>query len=79
VAENGIGIRAEYNERILGLFKRLHSREVLGTGIGLALVRKMVEQHGGTIEVDSDEAGGATFVFTLTVAESRHAQAAGPA
>jgi PAS domain S-box-containing protein len=65
VADNGIGIDPAYHERIFGLFKRLHSREVPGTGIGLAICRKIVEKHGGQIWVESAAGQGAIFCFTL--------------
>ncbi len=67
VSDNGIGIDPQYAERIFAVFQRLHLRdEYGGTGIGLALCRKIVEYHGGHIWLDTDAAGpGATFRFTL--------------
>jgi PAS domain S-box-containing protein len=65
VADNGAGIAPEYQERIFGIFQTLQARDkVEGTGIGLALVRKIVETHGGEVWVDSEPGGGATFRFT---------------
>jgi signal transduction histidine kinase len=65
-ADNGIGIEPEYRERVFAIFQRLHSREAYpGTGIGLALCRKIVEYHGGTIEIDPGYHPGARVVFTL--------------
>lgn len=66
VKDNGIGISSKYFDRIFGLFKRLYSREEYpGTGIGLALCKKIVETHGGKIWVDSKVNKGASFYFIL--------------
>jgi PAS domain S-box-containing protein len=66
VADNGIGIAPEYQEKIFEIFRRLHGREKYpGTGIGLTVCRKIVLHHGGQIRVESDEGSGATFRFTL--------------
>jgi signal transduction histidine kinase len=66
VSDNGVGFRPEYAERIFGLFKRLHGREIPGTGVGLGICRRIVERYGGTISAVSEGEGqGATFSFTL--------------
>jgi len=65
-ADNGIGIEADYAEKIFVIFQRLHRRETYdGTGIGLALVRKIVEFHGGAIWLDTNAQGGTIFRWTL--------------
>ncbi len=65
VADNGIGIDANHHQRIFEVFQRLHtSEEIDGTGIGLALVKKIIERMGGSIVVHSQKGSGATFSFT---------------
>jgi two-component system sensor histidine kinase/response regulator len=65
ISDNGPGISPEYHEEIFAPFKRLHGSEIRGSGIGLALCRRIIDSHGGRLWVDSDIGRGATFSFTL--------------
>lgn len=72
VADNGIGFDEKYLERIFAPFQRLHGRGVYeGTGIGLAVCRKIVERHGGSITAHSTPGQGATFIVTLPIAQPK--------
>jgi light-regulated signal transduction histidine kinase (bacteriophytochrome) len=66
VTDNGIGIAPEYKETVFGLFKRLHSsEEYSGTGIGLAICQRIVDQYNGRIWVESELGRGSAFRFTI--------------
>jgi light-regulated signal transduction histidine kinase (bacteriophytochrome) len=72
VQDNGLGIDSKYFERIFGMFQRLHTRkEFAGTGIGLAICKKIVEQHDSSISVESQPGEGSTFRFALTESEAK--------
>ena len=72
VRDNGLGIDSQYFEKIFGMFQRLHKREEFaGTGIGLAICKKIAERHGGTITVESQVGQGSTFRFALADSQDK--------
>jgi len=80
VTDNGIGIPPEFSEKVFVIFQRLHSRDVYeGTGIGLAMCRKIIEHHGGRIVVDTSYTGGTRILFSLPGPAGDEADASGPA
>jgi PAS domain S-box-containing protein len=71
IADNGVGIPTQHREKIFRIFQRLHGRDVPGTGIGLAICRKVIERHHGHIEVGESPYGGAAFTIVLPDREAR--------
>jgi signal transduction histidine kinase len=67
ISDNGMGIDPQYSERIFGIFKRLHGRELPGTGMGLAICKRIIERHRGRIWVESQPGKGSRFRFALPV------------
>ena len=68
VIDNGIGFEQKYTDRIFQIFQRLHGRGTYeGTGIGLAICRKIAERHGGSLVAESAPNQGATFIFTMPI------------
>ena len=79
VRDNGIGFDPQYSRRIFRVFERLHGRGAYpGTGIGLALCRKIAERHGGTVVADSVPGEGSTFTVTLQTQRSEAVTAVAP-
>ncbi|HYH45719.1 MAG TPA: ATP-binding protein, partial [Thermoanaerobaculia bacterium] len=79
VEDNGIGFDEKYLDRIFTVFQRLHGRDVYeGTGIGLAVCRKIAERHGGSITARSQPGAGATFLVTLPLRQVQTSQESSP-
>jgi light-regulated signal transduction histidine kinase (bacteriophytochrome) len=80
VSDNGIGIEAEFVDKVFIIFQRLHGRDSYGgTGLGLALCKKIIEHHGGAVWIDTSYRDGTRFEFTLPIAEPAAVPAAEPA
>lgn len=78
VTDNGRGFQREFAERIFGMFQRLHTRDVEGTGMGLPITKKIVERHGGRIWAESAEGVGSTFFIALPISLEPRAEAHAP-
>jgi signal transduction histidine kinase len=71
VADNGIGIAARYHDEVFRIFSRLHPKQFDGTGIGLATTKRIIERHGGSIWLASEEGRGSRFFFSLPIREKQ--------
>lgn len=72
VEDNGIGFDQQFSEQVFKPFQKLHGRDVYdGTGMGLAICRKIAERHGGTIRVESEPGKGSTFIVRLPLKQAK--------